>query len=699
MNEQIVAVSVDKIQTFLTEVIHSHVQEKQTEDATLQGIIQSSNQISTDFFSSIQNEFGTSIKKMLLECSGVYIFHCDLSDSEIESHLNALFVNYYKESQGQKLIRWVYFPASKELDSIAAIMEAKKRLKQTVYWNNMIEKNKDLLFSFHSVQPIDNKKTSIDITEFPSFVRDINALFKKKSTDQEEQKRFRIAVLKADLDGMGAMFKGIKHYETYKNISEILNEEVSLQGLHKAASQCAPIKKEAWLFPLYIAGDDIFFAVAIENLIYGVNICKCLMQTVNERITKSGDTAKLALSIGIEVTYNRQPIRYYMEMVEAQLKHAKSTTVPVILKSLLITKLSIGNLTFFDIDYEQMKKRKELNPKETSALNQQLQNVPIWNYFLGDVKILHYIRNYEGKCSELLGKPSFFYTLLEDITNEAIQCNDVSYINHILYRLLPNHFDSIQPINKKMEQYPTVKEMELLLHTNIIKQLYTKHTSITKRGEKKYNTSIKLNAETKHRFETYLRLMIFFSDERFSITSEETLISLKKRYRDNEKDIERYLFSKPREYLYQQCLVKANKELTNMFVKEVKSKEKNNHKSGYQRINLESSSFFRLREIPATAIDKARKIIELHNPLSEDEIEELHEKRIQVGKLPNHLYFNGEKFCNIVRSTNAWNSNFVDSLMLFYQYNELVMKSKKPVEKKENLKNEKYHKNKSRSTF
>ena len=35
MVEQIVALSVDKIQTFLTEVIHSHVQEKQTEDATL----------------------------------------------------------------------------------------------------------------------------------------------------------------------------------------------------------------------------------------------------------------------------------------------------------------------------------------------------------------------------------------------------------------------------------------------------------------------------------------------------------------------------------------------------------------------------------------------------------------------------------------------------------------------------------------
>lgn len=681
MNEQIVALSVDKIQTFLTEVIHSHVQEKQTEDATLRGITNSSDQISNGFFNTVHEEFNTSIQKMLLECSGVYIFRCTLSESEIEERLNNLFVKYYKESQGQKLIRGVYFPVSKEADSIVDIIEAKKRLKQTCYWNEIIEKNKELLFSFNPAQTIDNTKKDVDEKqkEFKAFAKDINALYKKSNEEQEDKKRFRIAVLKADLDGMGAMFKNIKEYETYKNISQILNKEISLSGLNEAAVQCAPEKKEGWLFPLYIAGDDIFFAVAIEDLICGVNVCKFIMQTVNDEIKKSSDAYSLKLSIGIEITYNRQPIRYYMEMVEAQLKNAKAAAVPPVLKELLISKLSIGDLTFFDINYQQMKKiKEEQNAKDKSALNQQLQNVPIWSYFLSDVKILNYIRNSKEKSSELLGKSNFFYTLLEDITSEEIQSDNRKYMNHILYRLLPNYFESISPIVNKKEQTITLREMELLLNSNIIKQLYTKNIMNRKRGKPVYSTSIDLNNDTtKQRFETYLRLMILFNDDRFQITTKEELRNLHKRYEANEKDIQRCLFSIPREYLYKQSLIEGSKQLTNIFVDVVKSKEKDNHKAGYQRLSLESNSFFRLREIDSTNIQKAESIIELHNPLTKKEIDELNDNREGAGKLPNRLYFDKEKFRDAVSTSNAWNPDFVDSLMLFYQYNELVMKSKK----------------------
>ena len=90
MNEQIVAVSVDKIQTFLTEVIHSHVQEKQTEEATLSKIIRSSHQISRDFYKSIQDIFLESAQEVLLQCSGVFIFRCLLTEAELENRLNTL---------------------------------------------------------------------------------------------------------------------------------------------------------------------------------------------------------------------------------------------------------------------------------------------------------------------------------------------------------------------------------------------------------------------------------------------------------------------------------------------------------------------------------------------------------------------------------------------------------------------------------
>ena len=156
MQGQIVALSVDKVQTFLTEIIHSHIQEKQTEEDTLQGIINASDQISKNFFESVQKAFPEK-KEELLKCSGVYIFQSELPEQKIEERLNSLFGQYYLESQGQKLLRWVRFPVS-NMDEITAIQKAKRELKRTENWNEILEKNRELLFSFHKVQQ--NKQES-----------------------------------------------------------------------------------------------------------------------------------------------------------------------------------------------------------------------------------------------------------------------------------------------------------------------------------------------------------------------------------------------------------------------------------------------------------------------------------------------------------------------------------------------------------
>ena len=147
MSEQIVGVSVDKVQTFLTEVIRAHTQERQTEDATLKGIINASNQISGDFFKAVRSEFRMTEKDILLKCSGVCIFRSSLPQTQLETKLNKLFVKYYRTSQGQKILRWTYFPAAGH-KSIEDIQRAKKELKKTANWNRIIEKNKELLFSF-----------------------------------------------------------------------------------------------------------------------------------------------------------------------------------------------------------------------------------------------------------------------------------------------------------------------------------------------------------------------------------------------------------------------------------------------------------------------------------------------------------------------------------------------------------------------
>ena len=108
MSEYIVGLSVDKVQTFLTEVIHSHVQEKEAEEETLRQIINSSDQISKDFFKSVCDQFPEAEKNTLMKCSGVFIFRSILSEEKLEKNLNDLFVQYYRQSNGQKLLRWTY---------------------------------------------------------------------------------------------------------------------------------------------------------------------------------------------------------------------------------------------------------------------------------------------------------------------------------------------------------------------------------------------------------------------------------------------------------------------------------------------------------------------------------------------------------------------------------------------------------------
>ena len=414
MNKYIVALAVDKVQTFLTEAIHSHVQEKETEEATLRGIINSSNQISKDFFEAIYAEFSEAEKNTLMKCSGVFIFSCERSEEELKEKLNCLFVEYYKASQGQKILRYVCFP-SEGLDKISAIKKAKMDLKQVKSMNGVIEKNRKLLFSFAEPEKTEHRTCALDSEQesFPMFANELNAL---KIENRKEDTRFRIAVIKADLDGMGKMFREIDRYEDYNVISEILNREISLEGLKRAADQFKPDGRGRWLFPLYIAGDDIFFAVAVEDLLRGVDVCRQLMKTVNREIEEKGICGKkLGMSLGVEITFNKEPIRYYMERVEIQLKNAKRQTTPTEIEQFLIMKISAWGLTFFDIDYYAMKTYRESleNDRENgrrkkAELSWQMQNVPIWSYFISDIKFLNYVRTIGRKCSELLGTLASF---------------------------------------------------------------------------------------------------------------------------------------------------------------------------------------------------------------------------------------------------------------------------------------------------
>lgn len=81
-------------------------------------------------------------------------------------------------------------------------------------------------------------------------------------------------------------------------------------------------------------------------------------------------------------------------------------------------------------------------------------------------------------------------------------------------------------------------------------------------------------------------------------------------------------------------------------------------------------------------VEKAANMIELRNSFTKEEIRQANDARIKNQKLPRRLYFDKEKFKDLANEEN-WTPEFVDSLMLFYRYNELVMETSKVEQEKE----------------
>lgn len=688
----VVALAVDKVQTFLTEVIHSHVQEKQTESETLSSIVKASQGISDGFHKAVKKKFATEKLdgfQELLACSGVYIFSCKMEAAAIKTKIDELFLDYYKQSQGQKLLKGVCFAAGGRKE-IELIQEAKKRLKQTDYFNKIVERNKDKLFSFQPVKRKALEEAKGDNKDYPCFAETINELFYDTELKQDERyhgvkgdnsNRFQIAVIKADLDGMGKLFQGIQDYQTYQDVSKALNECISLDSLHTAAKKEKPQNKKDWLFPLYIAGDDIFFAVGVGHLFQGLDVCRRILNNVNQKLTQSNEGFNLTLSIGVEVTINRQPIRYYMEMVEDQLKNAKKAKAPEALKQFTNGKISIGGLTFFDLDYDAVKKRKEelkcndckwKNKKcpacrEKQVLTRAMDSNPLWCFFVSDVKLLREIQRNKDYC-EKLGTPSFFYTLLEGLTEPAVQNNTYKYINRVLYHLLPQYLESA---DRKLADY------EMLLNMCIIKQL-CKHDH--------YGNHIVLDDSTKNRLEGYLRLMLLCSDTRFHITENLKDKDDGKKSIDAErlKDAPKLLLNKPRKYLVDEVLRRQSKGLTAVFAEFKIYKNGNDTRECFKHLHIQKSMFFKLRNTEKVSVEKAADRIALFNPLpdgakndqeAEEIIKKRNEERQQENKSPCLMYFNSDKF--IQYAPAAWTPDFVDSLMLLYTYHDALMRFKK----------------------
>lgn len=685
MTKQVVALSVDKVQAFLTEVIHAHVQEKQKEEDTLKSIVKSSHSISRDFHNDIKQKFS---EDALLACSGVYIFTTELPEEEIKSKCNELFCNYYLASQGQQMLRYVSFPLE-NMDKLEAIRRAKGLLKSSDCTRSIIAKNQGMLFTFQEtvIEKVKDETEQVneDKISYPSFAEHINKLFRPMTARESNENRFRIAVIKADLDGMGAMFQNINTYESYKAISDTLYKVVCLEGLHIAAESVLP-DQQGWLMPFYIAGDDIFFAVAVCDLTYGIEVCRKILDRINAAIEKKVSNP-LTMSIGVEVTFNRQPVRYYMERVEEELMCAKRTKVltgnesvtepnmqliPDILKSYVRMKISIYGSTFLDLD-EQTKEKpscmyKKHRPNCTCqqcslrrAKKKAMRYTPIWRDFRRDVEFLQGVQLRRQGCDEYVGTPGFFYTLLEKLENPAIRGNERMYVNSVLYHLIPRSLGDLKR-----------REDELILKEKIIHQLYTLE-----------NEQIEWNEVTKHRLEAYLRLMLLFSDARFvqSSAKEQPQTDVQKSKNNNWTiAVRKHLIKGPAKYLNASLMASDAKELYKYFACEGNYKIKKEKRAFdvpcLKRLYIKKSMFIKLRNTERISVKQAAEMIAMQNGASLEEVKAFNKERSESQKAPYKLFFDKEKFVDEGLKGEGWTSDFIDSVMLLYAYNELSIEFK-----------------------
>lgn len=682
MNEYIIALSIDKVQTLLFEVIHSHEQEKQKETGTLRQIKSASKKISDDFFEDVDEAFEDFSKEILLECSGVVIFKCSsITEDEIIKRLNQLFQNYYRESQGQKILKYTYFIAENhyndDKNKVLNVQKAKSKLKTSECTSKIIESNKDILFSFQKVEKTDNSSDTED--KYELFVQGINELYPYEENNTKnpyEANHFPIAVIKADLNGMGNMFASINDYGEYKRVSDILKENISLDGLHDAAKKTCQDNDAAWIYPFYVAGDDIFFAVSVTNLFKGIDVCRQMVITINSDLIKKNkdnktniknksDIKKLSMGIGVSITFNREPIRYYLEAVNEQLDKAKEAVCPETLQKFLQTTIAINNQTFFDVYYDE-------NNNTIEAINRDLNSNPIWRSFKNDIKDFQEL-NSDKEIREQICSTSFLYSLLEKLSSIKICDKDVSenndkislvkeleYISILLYSLRLKHLDNSNIRNK-----------ELIFKSRIIKQLYAVLAEKKKKKKKKfkkiYKNTIVLNDNSKHRLETYIQLLILLTDPRYNLNSIEH--SSEDYEKKQIKNAQKFLLKKTINYLYEK-LYKYDSNLLDIIIKKDMSKTKNSSDIYFKRLNIEKSMFFKLRDTDKVSIEKAAELIKLKNQVCQNKDSDVTEENKE--KTSNYMCFDEDKFKKAAK--NSWNSTFIDSLMLLYLYNEMNIK-------------------------
>ena len=660
----IVGISVEKIQKYIYQTLDDNRSEIQKDEHTLKEVIKASNTVSSTISKDIEKLFDKN--KKILWISGKYIFEVEDIEDKIKEKLKNLFKDIYLKYSGTLLINYVYLEKL-NLNNKKIIDKVNFYLKSNDTKRRIIEENNEILFYFQEEVNILNcdincDKNFIDYTCV--YIKNMDELV----SNDKEGTNGKIAVVKADINNMGEIFSNISDYDTYMKLSLILEKKITVNYLGRLISKNKNLTNK--IFPLYIAGDDIFFAVKIESVLDSILILRNLIDDINDEINKkinslsndkSSKLTKLVISVGVEFTNNHQPIRYYREIVERELHNAKKFTKEKNskeIKAILGTSIA-GNL-FYSYDRKGIREDDCFSKFKTEILELiQLKNENIYtNTFLHN----------------------FLYALENiDISNKNNEDNIKKFVNTFLYFLCPD----IKNVESK------VIPKELYLKNYFMKMFIKNKKENEDENQIVYDKSKFKNVISK------LKLILLLTDEKYISN-----ISLNQfRYIVFEKKDETI------DFLNSNMFIKPLKYICNFGDSIEKCFILNTTERGFntfKKVPFHLSVLFKAKNLIESGKKEKVKILFANYAelieAKEIELEKDNEKQKEEHFINYRLKFNKDKFNREFDNVNG--TEWLDRLILFYKYDQqrilyriISGQNEKNKEKNDNYSEEKNYEN------
>lgn len=416
----VVGIQVEKIQSYIFQRLDDLRSGMQNDAKALTTIVDASENVSANIMSEIVS--GYAIDKKILKASGKIIFVTSLSEKDCSDIFKKLFEWAYIKYDGNVFLNYV-FKEYDNLNEMEIISEITKEFKGNKAKNTVIRENRELLFSFTELNESDIGRNLKEVNSV--FAKNLDDLVTENAPNKVESTNGKIAVVKADIDGLGETFANIKEYENYNKLSKILDGIINNDSFAERVKTGNDLQGK--IFPFYVAGDDIFYAVTIDGMLDSVEIIKNMISEINDEIERLDKVKKMSISIGVSFVNNHMPLRYYRDMVEKELLKIKKCMIHKNkneFKSILGLSIS-GNCFFVYAKSDQ-------------------ERIDAFSKLKDEVNVLNWIRNKKVDVGSYLNK------MLLALENSN---SDTEKFNMALYWLLPFIQNSTESKLESMMKY------------------------------------------------------------------------------------------------------------------------------------------------------------------------------------------------------------------------------------------------------